>query len=264
MGSRGGVMPRQTPCVCVLMACGVLLGATTARAQIPVSYGSSAAPREGGPQRDAPARHDTNGRESWMLSLEAVTHAPVDMGAQIGLETPQGLRVFAGYGFVPGSYMSLLTGIAANASGDSYARTLLEDARYSGKTWRVQIGLRPFRKLGLYADVGYSRLSARGDWDLSSADVPQLAALGGGYQARTALDSWLVEVGYQGQIGGRLVLGVALGCMGIFGSSTSIVAVDGAPTDNAILTSAANQADTALQRYGYVPTLTLRLGFDLI
>ena len=94
--------------------------------------------------------------------------------------------------------------------------------------------------------------------------VPQLEALGGGYQARTALDLWLLEIGYQGQVGGRLVLGVAVGCMGTFGSSTRIVAVDGAPTDNAILTSAANQADTALQKYGYVPTLTLRLGFDLI
>lgn len=241
-----------------------LTWSVSARAQIPVEYRAPAAPRAADTQRDNRADTEKNRREAWMLSLEAVTHAPVDMGAQLGLETPQGLRFSAGYGFVPGGYMSLLTGIAASASGDSYARTLLEDARYSGKTWRVQVGLRPFRKLGLYADVGYSRLSARGDWDLSSSGVPQLAALGGGYQARTALDLWLLEIGYQGQLADRLVLGVALGCMGTFGSSTSIVAVDGAPTDNAILTSAANQADSALQKYGYVPTLTLRLGFDLI
>ncbi len=199
-----------------------------------------------------------------MLSLEAVTHAPVDVGAQVGLETPQGLRIFGGYGLVPGAYMGLLTGIAANASGDSYARTLLEDARYSGHTWRVQAGFRPFRALGLYGDVGYARLNARGDWDLSSSDVPQLAALGGGYQARTALDLWLVELGYQAQLKDRLVLALALGCMGTFSSTTRITAVDGAPTNSAILTSAASQADTALQRYGIVPTLTLRLGFDLI
>jgi hypothetical protein len=199
-----------------------------------------------------------------MLSLEAVTHAPVDMGAQVGLETPQGLRASAGYGFVPGGYMSLLTGIAASASGNSYARTLLSDARYSGNTWRLQVGVRPFRKLGLYADVGYSRLNARGDWDLSSSDVPQLAALGGGYQARTALDMWLIELGWQGQLADRFVLGVALGCMGTFGASTRIVAVDGAPTSSAVLGAAASQADAALRSYGYVPTLTLRLGFDLI
>lgn len=41
-------------------------------------------------------------------------------------------------------------------------------------------------------------------------------------------------------------------------------AVDGAPTSNVILNSAATQADTALEKYGIAPTLTLRLGFDLI
>jgi len=256
-------MPVRALCLHALFASVPLAWSATAGAQIPVSY------RAASTSREAETRRDTNDpekdrRAAWMLSLEAVTHAPVDMGAELGLETPQGLRVFAGYGFVPSAYMSLLTGIAASASSDSYARTLLEDARYSGKTWRVQVGWRPFRKLGLYADVGYSRLNARGDWDLSSSDVPQLAALGGGYQARTALDLWLLEVGYQGQLADRLVLGVALGCMGTFGSSTTIAAVNGAPTDNALLTSAASQADAALQKYGYVPTLTLRLGFDLI
>ncbi|RYZ05900.1 MAG: hypothetical protein EOO73_18480 [Myxococcales bacterium] len=251
-------------CICASFVASSVAWSPPAEAQLPLRYGVTSAPREADPRRDANAERAEDVRKTWMLSLEAVTHAPVDMGAQLGLETPQGFRASAGYGFVPGGYMSLLTGIAANASGDSYARPLLEDARYSGKTWRVQIGLRPFRKLGLYTDVGYSRLSARGDWDLASSGVPQLAALGGGYQARTTLDLWLLEIGYQGQVADRLVLGVALGCMGTFGSSTSIVAVDGAPTDNAILTSAASQADAALRRYGYVPTLTLRLGFDLI
>jgi hypothetical protein len=80
-----------------------------------------------------------------MLSLEGVTHAPLDMGFQLGLETPQGIRLFGGYGWVPGAYMNLLTGIAANASGNSYARALLDVARYTGHTWRVQAGYRPFR-----------------------------------------------------------------------------------------------------------------------
>ncbi|MDF3068384.1 MAG: hypothetical protein K0R38_3985 [Polyangiaceae bacterium] len=257
-------MPLSSLGSCMWIACAVVAYSAPASAQLPVRYDTGSTRGEADRRPDATVAEDKNRRDAWMLSLEAVTHAPVDMGAQLGVETPQGLRASLGYGFVPGGYMSLLTGIAANASGDSYARTLLEDARYSGKTWRVQIGLRPLRKLGLYADVGYSRLSARGDWDLSSSGVPQLEAVGGGYQARTALDLWLLEIGYQGQVGDRLVLGVALGCMGTFGSSTRIVAVDGAPTDNAILTSAANQADTALQKYGYVPTLTLRLGFDLI
>ena len=69
--------------------------------------------------RDVDAKAAQQRRDAWMLSLEGVTHAPIDMGFQLGLETPQRVRVFAGYGWVPGSYMNLLTGIAANASSAS-------------------------------------------------------------------------------------------------------------------------------------------------
>jgi hypothetical protein len=198
-----------------------------------------------------------------MLSLEGVTHAPVDMGVQIGLETPPGVRLFGGYGWVPGSYMNLLTGIAASASGNSYARALLDEAEYRGRTWRVQVGLRPFRAIGLYADVGYASVTAKGSLDLASSGVPALEALGGGYRATTELDMWLVELGYQAQLADRLVLGLALGAMGTIESSTTIASVDGAPSSK-LLDEAATQADTALESYGIVPTLTLRLGFDFI
>jgi hypothetical protein len=203
-------------------------------------------------------------RQQWLLSAEATTHAPIDMGAQVGVETPQGLRLFGGYGVVPGTYMSLLTGIAANASGNSYARALLDNAKYTGHTWRVQAGWRPFRAIGLYGDVGYARLSAKGALDLASSGIPMLAALGGGYEANTRLDMWLIELGYQGELADRLVLGLALGCMGTFNSTTTIASVNGAPSSSAILGAAATQTDTALEKYGFVPTLTLRLGFDLI
>jgi hypothetical protein len=258
-------MHRSQLAFAALLTSAALVWAEPARGQLPVSYRGPSSPREADKRAPHDAGHaEEPWRRAWSLSVEAVTHAPVDMGAQVGLETPQGLRLFGGYGFVPGSYMNLLTGIAASASGDSYARTLLEDARYSGRTWRVQLGLRPFRELGFYADVGYSRLEARGEWDLASSGIPQLAALGGGYEARTTLDLWLLEVGYQAKLADRLVLGAALGCMGTFGSATRILALDGAPTDDATLQATANQADSALRRYGYVPTLTFRLGFDLI
>jgi hypothetical protein len=139
----------------------------------------------------------------------------------------------------------------------------LDRADYSGHTWRVQAGLRPFRALGLYGDFGYARLRAKGSLDLSSAGVPALAQLGGGYRADTTLDMWLVELGYQAELADRVVLALALGAMGTFEATTTISAVDGAP-GNSLLNDAAAQADSALESYGIVPTLTLRLGFDLI
>jgi hypothetical protein len=232
-------------------------------AQLPSWSGGQPAAAGGVRERESDASQTKRRRDAWMLSLEAVTHAPIDMGAQLGLETPQRLRLFAGYGWVPGSYMNLLTGIAASASGNSYARALLDDAEYRGHTWRVQVGFRPFRNLGLYGDVGYARLRAKGSLDLASSSVSALADLGGGYRADTKLDMWLFELGYQGQIADRLVLGLALGAMGTVESTTTIASVDGAPSSR-LLNDAATQADEALESYGIVPTLTVRLGFDFI
>jgi len=245
---------------CAIGACALVAWSHTAHAELDFRS-PSAAPTA---NRDVDAKAAEQRRKAWLLSVEGVTHAPIDMGFQLGLETPQGLRLFGGYGWVPGSYMSLLTGIAANASNNAYARTLLDDAQYDGHTWRVQVGWRPFRAIGLYGDVGYARLSAKGALDLASSSVPQLAALGGGYEANTRLDMWLIELGYQAEIADRLVLGLALGAMGTFNATTSITAVNGAPTNNSMLDAAATQADSALEKYGIVPTLTLRLGFDLI
>lgn len=213
--------------------------------------------------RDEDAISAKRRREAWLLSIEGVTHAPVDVGAQLGVETPPGIRFFAGYGWVPQAYMNLLTGVAAGASDNPYAEALLEEADYSGQTWRLQIGLRPLRSLGLYADFGYAQLRAKGSLDLSSTNVPALAALGGGYRAETTLDMWLVELGYQAQLADRLVLALALGAMGTFEATTTIDSVEGAP-DSKQLRDAARQGDAALEAYGIVPTLTLRLGFDLI
>lgn len=213
--------------------------------------------------RDEDARAAKRRREAWILSLEGVTHAPVDVGAQLGVETPPGIRLFAGYGWVPQAYMGLLTGVAASASGNSYARALLEEADYTGRTWRIQLGLRPFRGLGLYGDFGYAQLRAKGSLDLSSTNVPALAALGGGYRADTKLDMWLLELGYQAQFADRVMLALALGVMGTVEATTTIRSVDGAPNSK-LLGDAARQGDSALESYGIVPTMTLRLGFDFI
>jgi hypothetical protein len=212
---------------------------------------------------DRETRSAKSVREQWMLAFEGVTHAPIDMGVQVGLETPQGLRLSGGYGRVPGVYMNLLTGIAANASGNSYAEAVLDNADYVGHTWRVQVGMRPFRKLGLYGELGYARLNAEGSLDLASSGIAALEALGGGYVASTKLDMWLFELGYQARLGDRFVTALALGAMGTLNARTTIASVEGAP-NSVLLDGVAAQADTALERYGFVPTLTLRLGLDLI
>jgi hypothetical protein len=198
----------------------------------------------------------------WMLSVESATRAPVDVGAQVTLESPYRLRLSAGYGWVPEAYSGLLTGIASSASGNSLVAAILGHASYQGRTFRTMLGVRPFASSGLHLDLGYARLSLDGSLDLASSGVPVLASLGGGYRADAAMDAWLIEIGSQVE-GWGVVFGFALGLMHVFAAHTSISAVDGAPS-SPVLGIAAQQTDAALKSYGYVPTLTLRLGFDVL
>jgi hypothetical protein len=249
------------------IACAGLLWSAESSAQMPVTWQSGNAPSrpEVEAQRDsaAEARDAKMRRKAWMLSVEGVTHAPIDVGLSVAFEAPPGLRVSGGYGWVPGSYMDLLTNVAASASEGGYARALLERADYEGHTWRLQVGVRPFRSLGLYADVGYLRLDATGSLDLADSGIEQLEALRGGYRAHTKLDMWLVELGYQAQVADRLVFALGLGAIGTLSSTTTISAIDGART-NKYLGTVESETDAALEKYGIVPTLTLRVGFDLI
>jgi hypothetical protein len=203
-------------------------------------------------------------RDGWLFAIEGVTHAPIDVGVQAGLETPFGLRVFGGYGWVPEAYIDTLTGIAASATDDSRILDVLDSAQYSGRTARVTVGVRPFRKLGLYLDAGYAHASLEASRALPQIEIPGYGTLRGGYRLRTSLNLWVVEIGYQLQIARRLVLAAGLGATGTLDAETTIAAVGGAPTDAGIAAEASRRVDRAFESYGTVPTLTLRIGFDLI
>lgn len=199
---------------------------------------------------------------AWMLSAEAATRAPVDTGAQLTLESPYHLRLSVGYGWVPSSYSNLFTGIASSASGNAEVGAILSHASYRGRTFRTALGVRPFNKAGLHLDVGYARVNLDGTLDLAESGVAVLQSLGGVYAAHSTMDAWLVEVGSQVEAWG-VVFGFAFGLMHTFAAHTSISGGSGLPA-SVVLAEAAQQADAALKSYGYVPTLTLRLGFDLL
>lgn len=202
-------------------------------------------------------------RDAWTLSIEGVTHAPLDIGAQIGVEAPFGLRLFGGYGWVPEAFIGTVTGIAANATSDVRARLVLDSAEYSGRIARVTLGLRPFSKLGFYFDAGYAHVQLSGTREIPDLSSPGVAQPLGGYMAKSSLDAWVLEFGHQFRFGRRMLFGAGLGVIGTLNARTRIVPTGGAP-DDPLLLEGARQVDSAFERYGYVPTLTLRLGFDLI
>jgi len=213
--------------------------------------------------REEPEPEEPTFQESTILSVEAVTHVPVDVGIQVGYEAPFGLRIFGGYGWIPSGYIHVVTGVAARAIDDPRSKTVLANGHYSGNIWRIQGGIRPFSKLGLYLDGGYAHANVDGSIELAESGVPELAVMSGGYEASLTLDMWLVELGYQAQIAKRIVLGLGLGAMGTIDARTTAEPTGGAPGSSAI-PQTTEVIDQAIEEYGILPTLTLRLGVDLI
>lgn len=223
---------------------------------------AAASRRMEGPRDTTKTSERSNALHAWLLSVEAVTHAPVDIGVQAGGETPFGLHVYGGVGWIPPAYAGLLRGIAASATSDPDAHAVLEQASYSGNTWRIQAGVRPFKQVGLYLDGGYSHLTFTGSANLSESGAPNLVAIGGNYVSTTNLDAWFIELGYLGEIKNRLLIGGALGLMRVADSSTTLARTDGAT--NPLFGVLSSRADSAFETYGFIPTLTVRLGFDAL
>ncbi len=199
-------------------------------------------------------------RDAWLLSLEGVTRVPIDAGAQVGVETPFGLRVFGGYGWVP--YIGMLTGIVVSARDRNLAAEVMRRGHPSGDSARFVLGFRPFRGLGVTIDGTYARLRLDASVTVPPMTVQGLELSGGSYAAHTSVDLWGVELGYQAELERRVVLGAAAGVTGAIDSRTSIVPSGAAPNDPA-LPVAAERVDHAFRTH-VVPTLTLRLGFDAI
>jgi len=200
-------------------------------------------------------------REAWTLSLEGVGTAPIDIGAQAGLETPFGLRLFAGYGFIPAASLAWLRGWTVAVG---YARATIDTADAGGHILRLKVGIRPFPRLGLYLDGGYARATLDATVNVTGS-VTNVGSISGGYHAVSDLDMWLFELGYQWKLENRLVVGLGVGFTGTMNARTTITPL-GASTsaDAAMLGTAQTAVNGALESYGFLPTLSLRVGFNVL
>jgi hypothetical protein len=199
-------------------------------------------------------------RDEWMLSVEGVTRLPLEAGVQATLEMPYGVRVFAGYGWVPTAYINLIAGAAA---GPRYANLLLDSAQYSGDSARVGVGIRPIPHFGGYLDLSYAHVRLDASREIPAFSVPGFSFPGGAYALHTGLDLWAVELGYQLELDRHFVLAAALGVTGALQSNTVIGPRGNAPDEQPALSEASSDIDHFF-RTNVLPTLTLRLGFDLI
>lgn len=237
----------------------------------PSGYGLVSAPETPGPDSgvsDAPSP----GPRRTRLSLEAVTRLPLDIGAQVRLQTSTWFRLSAGAGFVPEAYVSVVNDTLRDANlYNSITAAAVSSAFESGLTYNFRVGIRPSPNGGIYLDAGYAHTSLDGEFDLSSMLRGQGQRLPGAadakYQLQTSLDMLMFELGWEGNIGKRMLLGIGLGLMATLDAKTDVSGGEGGLATTAlkeIAAEAATTLDSNLTQYGYLPTLTLRLGADLL
>ncbi len=230
--------------------------------QLPPEYAAAPAGAQGDVLRDRDRdreKEDEEFSKQWMLSLEGVTHAPIDLGFQAGVEFPVGLRASVGYGWVPAAYVNFLTQAAAlSVSSNPAAAALLSEGFQGGHTWRLQAGIRPFKDIGLYLEGGYVHLKLDGRVEASSVTGLPVS---GDYEATSSIGMWNLELGYQGWIGSHVVLAAGLGVTRATSATTEL---SGPGLDPALTAEATGTVDRQIEDNGVLPTLTLRFGFDLI
>ncbi len=217
-----------------------------------------APPSDRPPDRPAPKR---GGRDPWLLALEGVVRAPSDVGVQAGVEFPFRLRVFTGFGYMP---LDWVTGFVGNVTPNSDARAVLTLPSYSGTIWRIQAGVRPFRNLGFYADAGYAHANISGTFTPSQALVEELNLdFTGGFAVDSSLHLWLVELGHEWIVARHGVIALGLGVMSTFDANTNI-SMTGGGTRPPELVRGERLANDALESYGTIPFVTLRVGVDFL
>jgi hypothetical protein len=254
----------------------VQLGATSAYAQRDPSWGEMPRRDTAEIERDRPTTESRKRREdAWLLSLEGVTNAPVDVGARITGETPFRLRGAAGFGIIPGAYLGLINdAVSGMGAYDDRTAGIVDGSFSGGHVWRAQVGFRPFPRAGFYVDGGYAHVVLSGNVYGSDVapEVDELVVEGidlgdAGYRVNTTLHMWLVEIGWQAQVARRMTLGAALGVMGTLSAWTEAdpnFEQGRSELGRSLSANATREIDDALETYGYVPTLTLRIGYDFL
>jgi hypothetical protein len=197
-----------------------------------------------------------------MLSLEAATRAPVDVSVQARFETPGGLRLGGGYGWLPSSYLGFVARAATLATGtDSGTGALAAHGYQHGRSWHAVVGLRPFHNTGVYLDAGYAEVRLGGA--IATSVLVGSPDVVGAYSVATTTRMWLVELGYQAQIADRIVFAVGIGATGVLASHTTASADQGTALPQSTVDAATQSLDDSM-RHLLLPTLDARLGFDLI
>jgi len=205
------------------------------------------------------------------LGVEVITDFPLQIGGQIWAELPWRVRLSMSFGALPDPYLQTIHAVAVSAGAyDQATADLLTEALDRAFTWRLHIGWRPFPHRGAYFEGGFGLLALNSG--LALADVIELASgvpaprarnVGLGFKIDTVVETLGIEVGWMWQPWRGLTLRVSLGFAATVGAQVSIAPNFPALSDRSFVRFAENYVADLIQRYLFIPTVGLAVGWRL-
>jgi hypothetical protein len=210
-----------------------------------------------------------HGNAGFLIEPEIGTSVPVSIGGKISVFSPARIGIRVGAGFVPSGYVSLANNIslAFGAYNDATAdliRAAAANALYVSTQAVYRFGLRS----GFEIALGYSYLSGSG----RSATVTLIeAATGRSFpsapgtseaELHSSTHNLNFDVGYRWSIRDRWQLGVAVGLVKPFASSSGANIETLGPIANKVIDQAVDEYLSDMYRsYVYIPTVSVSVAY---
>lgn len=215
------------------------------------------------PARARPAEH---------VRVEAVTTAPIHLGAGIVAELPARLRLTGAIGYLPPFYVDGINRVSRDLGGyDERTAQVIAQSLDSSFVGRAHLGWRPFAGAGFYVEAGYGLVALGGGTSEETVlalalglDLPE--APGHRYDVDTTLHMLDAEIGWEWWVADRLSLRLGLGAATTLDANSTVAPSSGRGIPllgSALASLAENRLDDLLERYVHTPTLTFALGWRL-
>jgi len=207
----------------------------------------------------------------WHLGLEGFTDFPLQVGAQIWAELPGRIRLSTSFGEMPDAYVDLINTIATHAGAyDQNTAEFISEALDGAFTWRLHVGWRPLRRRGLYFEAGYGLMTVHANIGLAGIIAkatgltpPSNTDLGLGYKIDTVVHTVGGEVGWMWRPWRDLTLRVAVGIAATVSANVHLEPNFLSTVQQPFLRLAGDYVSGVIEKYLFIPTIGLALGWQL-
>ena len=219
------------------------------------------------------AKQETPSRqEGWKFRLEANTDFPLGVGGRVAAVSPWRLYLTTSVDVLLPAYVQAGNGIATAAGlYDQRKADFIENAVKNSVAWRTHLGWQPFATSGFYVEAGYGLLALGGQTNPEEAltsllylDPPGGEATERQYRVRALVHQLDLELGWRWKLAEHWSLRAGLGGTVTLDSNSRVEPQEG-PGDSLLVEAfsrlAENKIDTTFERYGYLPTLSLSVGY---